>query len=123
MKYRTLLVLAVTFLAVVYASPALAQGMRLSAEERTQRLKDSLGLSEEQVGKVTEIYKDADKQRQELFATGSEDRDARMAAMRSLSEKTDVKIEALLTPEQKTKYQEIVKQRQLRRAQQAPRRD
>jgi Spy/CpxP family protein refolding chaperone len=120
MKHSMLLFLVVTFLAGVSASPGLAQGMRLSAEERTQRLKDTLSLNEEQAGKILAIYKDADKERQELFASGSEDRDARMAAMRSLSEKTDTKIEALLTPEQKTKYQELVKQRQMRRGQQGP---
>jgi len=122
MKYHLLLLFLALLFAGVSVSPVLAQRMRLSPEERTQQLKDTLGLNEEQAGKILAIYKDADKQRQQLFDTAPDDRDARMAAMRSLGEKTDAKIEALLTPEQKAKYQEIVKQRQQRRGM-GPRRD
>jgi len=108
--------LIVLFLGAL-ASTASAQMMRISAEERTQQLKDSLSLNDEQVKKVLVIYKDTDEKRKEIFATGSEDRQLRMEAMRSLAEKTDAKIEEVLTPEQKVKYKELVKQREQRRLQ------
>ena len=108
--------LIVLFLGAL-ASTASAQMMRISAEERTQQLKDSLSLNDEQVKKVLVIYKDTDEKRKEIFATGSEDRQLRTEAMRSLAEKTDAKIEEVLTPEQKVKYKELVKQREQRRLQ------
>jgi len=96
----------------LWAQPAHAQRMQMTAEQRTQRLKDSLGLSEDQAASVLKIYQDMDQQRKDLFSSESSDRDSRMQAMRSLMEKTDTKIEALLTPDQKTKYDAMKQQRQ-----------
>ena len=93
------------------ASPAAAQGMQISPEQRTQRLKDSLALSDTQTKDVLKIYQVMDTRRQELFSSGTEDREARMQAMRSLRDSTDARIEALLTPKQKTKFEEFKKQR------------
>jgi len=90
--------------AIIQAS---AQRMMISPEEQTKRLTDSLSLSKDQSAKVLTIYQDVDKKRQEIFNSNSEDRDAMRAAMRDLMEKTDVKIEALLTAKQKSKYEEM----------------
>jgi periplasmic protein CpxP/Spy len=79
----------------------------ISPEEQAKRLTDSLSLSKDQSAKVLAIYQDVDKQRQEIFNANSEDRDAMRTAMRSLMDKTDAKIEALLTAKQKTKYAEM----------------
>ena len=98
----------------VFASQATAQRMRMSAEERTKMLKDSLSLTAAQADSVLKIYKESDAEREKMFASGQGDRESRMQAMRSMMEKTDAKIEGLLTAEQKTKYEEMVKQRQAR---------
>jgi len=112
-RYYMSMLLAV-FLGGLLASQAMGQGMRLSPEERTKALKDSLSLNAVQADSVLKIYKETDKQRQELFSSGQGDRQARMDAMRSLGEKTDAKIEAILTAAQKEKYEVMKKQRQAR---------
>lgn len=89
------------------AMQASAQRMMISPEEQTKRLTDSLSLSKDQSAKVLAIYQDVDKQRQEIFKSNSEDREAMRTAMRSVMDKTDTKIEALLTAKQKTKYEEM----------------
>lgn len=110
-RFHWFAILAMTCL---FASQGLAQGMRMSAEERTKLLKDSLSLTAVQADSVLKIYKGSDAERQKLFSSDQGDRQARMQAMRSVMEKTDSMIEALLTAEQKTKYEEMVKQRQAR---------
>jgi len=114
MKYRVLVLFAAGFLVLASVSSALAQRRQFSPEERAKRLKDSLALNDDQVAKVVKIYQDVDQQRKDLFSAGSDDRQARMQAMRSLMDTTDVKIEALLTDTQKTKYEDMKKQRQER---------
>ena len=111
MKYYMLALFIAVLLFAGQASPAAAQGMQMSPEQRTQRLKDSLALSDAQAKNVAKIYQDMDTRRQELFSSGSEDRDARMQAMRSLRDSTDARIEALLTPTQKVKFEELKKLR------------
>ncbi len=87
------------------------QRMRMTPEQRAARLKDSLALSDEQVGKVVTIFQDADKRREEAFSSAGDDRDARMAAMRNVTDVTDGKIDSVLTDAQKTKYDDMKKQR------------
>jgi len=111
MKRPTLMLFVCSFLMVLTVCSAQAQRMQMTAEQRAQRLKDTLALSDDQYGKVLTIYQDMDKKRQELFSSAGDDRDARMQAMRSLSDSTDTKIEALLTADQKTKYEDLKKQR------------
>lgn len=96
-------------------SPSWAQqGMRMTPEQRAARLKDSLALSEDQVAKLLPIYLESDKKREAAFAASGDDRDARMAAMRSVMDSTDTKIESILTGSQKAKYLDMVKQRMQR---------
>lgn len=111
MKKPSLVLFFSALLIALGASTGDAQRMQLTPEQRAQRLKDTLALNEDQYGKVLAIYQQMDKQRQELFSSGSDDRQARMQAMRSLADSTDAKIEVLLTPDQKTKYEDIKKQR------------
>jgi hypothetical protein len=66
-----------------------------------------LSLNTDQAAKVLAIYQDVDTKRQEIFKSNSGDRDAMRTAMRDVMDKTDVKIEALLTAAQKTKYEEM----------------
>ncbi|HXX64503.1 MAG TPA: hypothetical protein VEO56_11980 [Bacteroidota bacterium] len=111
MKKTTLMVFAASLMMLLGVGSAQAQRMQMTAEQRAQRLKDTLALSDDQYGKVVTIFQDMDKKRQELFSAAGDDRDARMQAMRSLSDSTDTKIEALLNADQKTKYEDLKKQR------------
>jgi Spy/CpxP family protein refolding chaperone len=97
------------------------QGMRATPEQRVARLKDSLALSEAQVAQLLPIYQESDKKREAVFAAAGDDRDARMAAMRSVMDSTDTKIESVLTDSQKAKYEDMKKQR-MQRGQGYPRR-
>ena len=97
------------------------QGMRATPEQRVARLKDSLALSEAQVAQLLPIYQESDKKREAAFAAAGDDRDARMAAMRSVMDSTDTKIESILTDSQKAKYEDMKKQR-MQRGQGYPRR-
>jgi Spy/CpxP family protein refolding chaperone len=114
MKHKLLSILVVFAVVIGLSASAVAQGMRATPEQRTQRLKDSLSLNEKQVAKVLDIYKDLDKKRQDLFSSAGDDRQAMMQSMRTLMDSSDAKIERLLTPGQKTKFDELKKQRQQR---------
>lgn len=105
-------ILAVVLGLTLVASTGLSQGMRATPEQRTQRLKDTLALNEEQASRVLKIYQEMDQQRSELFSASGGDRQAMMESMRSLNEKTDGKIEFLLTAAQKVKYAALKKQRE-----------
>jgi hypothetical protein len=97
------------------------QGVRATPEQRVARLKDSLALSEAQVAQLLPVYQESDKKREAAFAAAGDDRDARMAAMRSVMDSTDTKIESILTDSQKAKYEDMKKQR-MQRGQGYPRR-
>jgi len=89
-----------------------AQGrMRMTPEQRAARLKDSLALSDDQVSKIVTIFAESDKKREEAMSSAGDDRDSRMQAMRSVMESTDARIDSILTDTQKTKYDEMKKQR------------
>lgn len=100
---------------------------RMNPEERvanqTNRLKEQLKLTDEQTTKVKALLTENmekqraefEKRREEMQKAREEgqqmDRDKMRAEMQTRMEAQDKQIEALLTPEQKTKYQEIVKER------------
>lgn len=77
------------------------------------RMKTELGLSEEQQQKIQGIM---DQQIASLQAARSEggtgDREARRTKLREAREAANAQIEALLTPEQKVKWEEMRKQRE-----------
>ncbi len=90
----------------------MAQGMmRMTPEERVKQLKDSLGLNDKQTEQITNIYKEMGAKRQALMDSVS-DRDARRDAMMTMMKTTDDKIEALLTADQKDKYEAMKKARE-----------
>jgi Spy/CpxP family protein refolding chaperone len=93
----------------------LPQRMQMTPGQRTQRLKDSLALSDSQAVQILAIFQENDVKRSELFESNSGDRDAMRESMRILARETDAKIEAILTPEQNEKYQVLRKQWQERR--------
>jgi hypothetical protein len=129
---KTLKTIAVLVLFMV-GSVSFAQGpgqgggrqMRSATERansQTTRLVKSLGLDEIQAAKVQEINYKYAAQDSVHFAEmsgnkqfGSENRDAMMASMKAQMEAKNAEIKAVLTDEQKTKYDAVVKEMQQRR--------
>ncbi|HTP78791.1 MAG TPA: hypothetical protein VMM57_00155 [Bacteroidota bacterium] len=107
-------ILQVSLILIVLGSvSSFAQGqrMRMTPEQRTQTLQDSLGLSKAQRDSVLKIFEAADQERMAAFQANSGDRQANMETMRSINEKTDKEITALLTDEQKAKFEQMIKNR------------
>ncbi len=114
MRRFFLLLFAVALVIGASASSASAQGMmRATPEERAKALKDSLGLNDDQAGAVITIFKSMGEKRQAVMDS-LDDRDARREAMMKLMSEADQKIEALLTPDQKAKYEVMKKEREAR---------
>lgn len=90
---------------------ASAQGMMRSPEERAKQLKEQLKLDDEQVKKVEGIFKSVQEKMQEAMGSAQGDRDAMRKTMTDMMAKTDKDIEALLTKDQKKKYDEFKKER------------
>jgi periplasmic protein CpxP/Spy len=111
MKLPFALLSFVLLFAVALSASDAQQRMRMTPEQRAARLKDSLALSDDQVGKIVTIFQESDSLRQQAVASAGDDRDARMAAVRKVMDDSDSKIESLLTDNQKTKYEEMKKQR------------
>ena len=77
-----------------------------------ERLKSELKLTPEQTAKIQKILDDAQKQAEIDRQKYQGDREAMMKAMRNRWEKIDKEIEAVLTKDQKKKYEQIKKERQ-----------
>ncbi len=107
------------FSLVAIGSVAKAQPQRVmpSPEERTAQLSKELELSEDQAVAVLQILKGADAERRELFQNFDGDRQSMMETMRTLNEKTDGRINEVLTEDQQLKYAEIRKKEMERRMQ------
>lgn len=102
---------------LMIGSPSLSnaqQRMRMTPSQRAAQLKDSLALTDDQVGKIVVIFQESDSLRQNAVAAAGDDRDARMAAMRKVMTDTDTKVESVLTDSQKTKYEAMKAQRMQR---------
>lgn len=95
---------------VLAAASAFAQPPRMSAEERTKKLTEQLSLKEDQAKKVLAIYKRSEEDMRKIFESAEGDRESMRESMRTQREKVNKEIEALLTAEQKTKFEEIKKQ-------------
>ncbi len=95
---------------VLAAASAFAQPPRMSAEDRTKRLTEQLGLNEEQAKKVLAINKRSEEDMRAIFESAGDDRDAMRDKMRAHREKVVKEIQAVLTADQKVKYEEILKQ-------------
>ena len=91
-----------------------AQG-RMDPAERAKDLKDKLALTDEQTVKVQKIFEDAQTEAMAQMNGDSGSRGDRRAAMQQMMTKTQDKIKALLTDEQKEKYQKLLDERKSRR--------
>lgn len=84
---------------------------QMSPEQRADRLKQELGLSDDQTAKVKAVYEknqDKFKALREDTALSEEDRRAKF---REMMKSTMEEVAAILTPEQKTKFQEQMQRR------------
>ncbi len=87
------------------------QRMRMSPEERAKVLADSLALDSTQTAQVLAIFTDQQAQMQKIREEHEGDFEGMRGAMMDLRTKTDDKIIAILSDTQKTKYQEMLKNR------------
>ncbi len=88
---------------------------------QTDRLKESLSLSADQVAKVKAIYTKNEEARRQAFekarsasSNAEVDRDKMREQMRAAMTKQDEEIKAVLTAEQKVKYEQVIKEREER---------
>ncbi|MBP9212041.1 MAG: hypothetical protein KBF97_04520 [Bacteroidetes bacterium] len=113
MKQRTTFIFLLLF--AVSAVTAIAQprqGERGNREDtQTERMKEQLGLTDDQAAKVKAILKKSREEMQAEFGKNDGDREARRDAMMKRTEKNDAEIAKLLTKEQKVKYEEMKKER------------
>ncbi|MDE3057810.1 MAG: hypothetical protein KGJ59_07630 [Bacteroidota bacterium] len=98
-----------------------SQSMRAQTSEDSSRaanraavLKDSLGLSDEQTAKVQAIFLKSMGQMAKEREEHQGDRMEMMQAMRTHMQEMDKEINALLTPDQQKKYEQLVKERRER---------
>lgn len=80
-------------------------------EMQVQRMKEKIGLTDDQAAKVKAILKRSRDEAQAEFEKSDVDREARRGAMMKRAEKNDGEIMKLLTKEQKVKYEELKKER------------
>ncbi|MCW0484148.1 Spy/CpxP family protein refolding chaperone [Gaoshiqia sediminis] len=88
-------------------------------ERQTQRLKEALTLTDEQTVKVKEIYTKYGEKQREAFQKAREsgqemDREKMREQMQANMVQQDNEVKALLTAEQKTKFEAVIKERQER---------
>jgi Spy/CpxP family protein refolding chaperone len=88
-------------------------GMMASPEQRANRLAEQLSLSDDQKAKVQKIYEDAQKDMQGMQGASREDRMAKMQA-------TNEKVKAVLTDDQKKKFDEMQQRMRDRQRQGGP---
>jgi hypothetical protein len=102
---RSLAVIGVV--AVMAVAVVVAEEPNASVRQRVERMRQGLGLSDEQATKIEAILNDAVKQREALRAEGV------AATPRGTAMRQQVRnqINALLTPEQRVKRDEIVAER------------
>ena len=87
------------------------QPKSISVEEQINILKKKLKLNAAQTSKITVIIED---QREEMITTKNElrgDQEALRSALQAIMRKTNNQIKAVLTEEQKVKYDELLKER------------
>lgn len=111
-------------LSVARAQDAAAQGQQggrrwqADPQQQVHMLQSRLNLTDDQVTQVRQILTDGRKQMQAARQDGSLVGQDRMAKFRAIREDQENRINAVLTPDQKTKYQAMREQFRARRQQQ-----
>ena len=115
---KKLLVAAAAMLSV--ASVSFAQMDSSGVERRVERMKTDLSLTADQTAKVRTIMFESWAEGQKIRAAHPDDPDAAREEMMKQRDKSDKKIGALLTDEQKVKYEKMKEERRQRMQQQGP---
>lgn len=90
------------------------RGGMMDPERRTQMLKDRLGLSDAQVAQVKAVFEDERTKSQALMADQTADRQAMRPKMEAIRKDSETRIGAILTPDQKTKWDALRAEQQRR---------
>jgi len=108
---KHLVVFAVMVLSVLSVSQAFAQRDSARVLQRLDDLQKALSLTVDQTAQITPILFDAQAQGRKIREDYGEDREGARDAMREQAQKTDARIQALLTADQIKKYDEYKKER------------
>lgn len=117
-KLALIILVAIMAVGSGFAQPGVDPAERLQRE--ITGLTTALGLSTDDVAKITPIVTEAQKKQSEAFAkmreNGDMDRDKMRETMTKMREETDKKLKEVLTPEQGVKLDAYRKQQAEERA-------
>jgi periplasmic protein CpxP/Spy len=120
LKYLLLLLALATPAALLAQDQAPAQGQggpgqmahhMPSVDDQLNRLSSKLNLTDEQKPQVKTILQDQQDQVAQLMSNNSGSREETRAKMRDIHEKSNAKIRALLTDDQKAKFDKMQSER------------
>lgn len=124
MKKKTLLMLTISIFALhmqgAFAAPGGEEGKppgqrqierEQMARHMVEQLKKELGLTEEQVAAIEKAAAAEREKREAIRSNTSLTKEQKRQEMRASRQRMDAAIAAVLTPEQKTKWEEIRAQR------------
>jgi Spy/CpxP family protein refolding chaperone len=77
---------------------------RFSSKDRLQQMKDSLALSDSQAAVIDSLFTGAGEKIKNIDLTGQDRRDA----IRKIMDEVNTQVETVLTPDQKTKYEQML---------------
>lgn len=101
---------AVVCLSSLHAQTPAADGPKghgPSIEERLAKMKENLALSDDQVAKLKTIFEEQKAKIDPIFQDASLSREQKSEKARPIKDETKGKVDAVLTPEQKTKLEQI----------------
>jgi len=90
------------------------RGQMMDPERRTKMMTERLGLSDAQAAQVKAVYEDERTKGQALMADQTADRQAMRPKMEAIRKDSETRIAAILTPDQKTKWDEMRAEQQRR---------
>jgi len=83
--------------------PGKAANMESSVQSKVQQMKEKLNLNKDQVTKITNIYNQAEEKIANLKQRGVDPQQL-LSQSKFINKSSDSKVNALLTPEQQTKF-------------------
>ena len=117
---KKLLVLALVAILAIGTSVAQQRDPAARLQREIEGLTTALGLSKDEVAKITPIVTEAQKKQSEAFAkmreSGDMDREKMREEMTKMRAETDKQLKAILTPEQGVKLDAYRKQQAEERA-------
>ena len=86
----------------------------MSPDQELGHMTKALNLTSDQQTQLKPILQDRHDQQMQIHQDASLSRDAKMAKMKSLDEDSNTKVEAVLNPDQKAKYEKMIADRKER---------